>query len=148
MIRKYGGEIKMPQQNCVFCKIVDGKIPASKVYEDDSVIAFLDIMPAAKGHCLIVPKKHFEDAASTPKDTLTAMMETAKRVGKSQSQALGATGYNLLVNNGKDAGQVVFHTHLHVIPRRAHDGLVIKWKPKKYHDGELKLHQEKLASFL
>jgi len=138
----------MQQENCVFCKIVSGKIPSSKVYEDNHVIAILDIMPAAKGHCLIVPKKHFDDVASTPKVTIAAMMEASKKVGKSQSQALGATGYNLLVNNGKDAGQAVFHTHLHVIPRSKHDGLVIKWKPRRYHEGELKLHQEKLASFL
>ena len=77
------GEMKMRQQNCVFCKIVEGIIPSSKVYEDDYVLAFLDIMPATKGHCLIVPKKHFEDASSTPKDILLAMMEAAKRVGKS-----------------------------------------------------------------
>ncbi len=135
-------------ENCVFCNIVSGKIPSAIIYQDVHIIAFLDIMPANKGHCLIIPRKHYESAMDTPKDMLAVMMEAAKKVGKSQSQALGATGFNLLINNGKDAGQVVFHTHLHVIPRYAGDGLIINWDHKKYSDGEMKEHQEKLSRFM
>ncbi len=136
------------KEDCIFCKIVMGIIPASTIYEDASVLSFLDINPAMKGHALVIPKNHFDDTAHTPSFVLGHMMEVAKKVGDAQSKTLGSSGYNLLINTGKDAGQVVFHTHLHVIPRWADDGLKIEWTHKKYADGEMQDHREKLKALL
>ena len=135
-------------ENCIFCKIAGGKIPCSKVYEDDDVLAFLDIKPAAKGHALVIPKRHYDTLIHTPIPVLDKMIEAAKKVAVSQEKMLGATGCNFLVNNGKDAGQVVLHTHLHVIPRGADDGLHLSWDPKEYSRDEMAGHQAKLREFL
>jgi histidine triad (HIT) family protein len=109
--------------DCVFCKIVGGELPALKVYEDESVVAFLDITPVSAGHTLVVPKAHAADLTVTPDEDLTAIMRAVKRVGAASKAATGATAFNLGVNTGAAAGQVVMHTHFHVMPRHADDGL-------------------------
>ncbi len=135
-------------EHCIFCKIVSGQIPCSKLYEDNDVLAFLDIKPAAKGHALIIPKRHYDTLIHTPIPVLDKMIEAAKKVAVSQEKMLGSTGCNFLVNNGKDAGQVVSHTHLHVIPRSAEDGLHLSWTPTEYGSNEMNEHQAKLREFL
>lgn len=109
--------------DCIFCKIANKEIPAEIFYEDEHTIAFIDIRPVSKGHSLVIPKKHFIDLLATDTDVLAAMMETVKKVGQGVMAATGATGFNLGVNTKAAAGQVVFHTHFHIIPRYAHDGL-------------------------
>lgn len=101
----------------VFCKIIDGEIPSSKVYEDDQVIAILDISQATKGHTLVMPKKHYKDFLSVPKDLMHQIMDVAQRIGQAEIAVLGAKGVNILTNVGECAGQSVPHFHVHVIPR-------------------------------
>ena len=112
-------------ENCIFCKIIAGKIPTLKVYEDKDVMAFLDIAPANKGHTLIVPKKHSKDMLEDNNKDLAAVMK-----------AVSAEGFNFIANTGPVAGQVVFHTHFHIIPRFENDGLK-HWPKKDYSEDEM-----------
>ena len=115
--------------NCIFCKIAAGEIPSSTVYEDEKVRAILDLGPAAEGHTLVLPKEHFADATEAPEALLGHVMAVGARIGAAQMKAFGYDGFNLIQNNKEAAGQSVFHLHLHVIPRRMHDGAVGLWKP-------------------
>lgn len=134
--------------DCIFCKIIDGKIPSAKVYEDSNTLSFLDIMPANKGHCLVVPKSHYESLLEMPEDDLKNMILAAKKVAKALSLSIGNGSYNLVMNDGKEAGQIVAHAHLHIIPRFKGDRLRIKWSHKKYEGSEMKDIQEKIRKFV
>ena len=101
----------------VFCKIVDGEIPCYKLYEDDDVLAFLDISQVTKGHALVISKKHYENFLSTPQEVMHKVMDVAQRIGQVAIKLLGAKGVNILSNCYKEAGQSVMHFHVHVIPR-------------------------------
>lgn len=135
-------------EDCIFCKIVAGKIPAAKVYEDDKVISFLDIMPANKGHCLVVPKKHAQTLMEISEDDLAATVKTAKKVASALSLSFGNGSFNLVMNNGKEAGQLVNHAHMHIIPRFHKDRLRIKWSHLKYEGDEMKEYAEKIKKFI
>ena len=135
-------------EGCIFCKIIDVKIPSAKVYEDSNTVSFLDIMPANKGHCLIVPKSHYESLLEMPEEDLKNMISAAKKVAKALSLSIGSSSYNLVMNNGKEAGQVVNHAHMHIIPRFKDDRLRIKWSHKKYQGNEMKETQEKIKKFI
>lgn len=101
----------------VFCKIIDGEIPSTRVYEDEDVLAILDISQTTRGHTLVMPKKHCESLLSCPAETLTKVMMIAQRIGQAEVSILGAKGVNILANCGEAAGQTVPHFHVHVIPR-------------------------------
>ena len=101
----------------VFCKIIDGEIPSNKVYEDDEVLAILDISQATKGHTLVLPKKHYASFLCTPKSVMHKVYDVAQRIGQAEIAVLGAKGVNILTNAGEAAGQSVPHFHVHVIPR-------------------------------
>ena len=103
---------------CLFCAIVSGEIPCQKVYEDASTFAFLDIGPVSEGHTLIVPKTHADNLASGSAETAQQLMATVYRIAPAILKAVGADGYNLGMNHGEAAGQDVFHTHLHIMPRK------------------------------
>ncbi len=103
--------------DCVFCKIVRREIPAAIVYEDDFVLAFLDIAPTAPGHTLVIPKVHHETFLGTPRNLMHSVVDVAQRIGQVQIKTLGAQGVNILINNYPPAGQSVPHFHIHVIPR-------------------------------
>lgn len=105
----------------IFTKIIEREIPADIVYEDNTVLAFLDINPVNKGHALVIPKEPSRDGLEADPETLARIMEVAQKVALAQKQVLGCTGVNFVMNNGTDAGQEVFHTHLHVIPRYKDD---------------------------
>ena len=135
-------------EDCIFCKIVDGKIPASKVYEDGNVISFLDIMPANKGHCLVVPKKHYETLLDISDEDLKSLILAAKKIAKALSLSIGNGSSNIVMNNGKIAGQLVPHAHIHIIPRFKGDRLRLSWSHKKYIDKEMKSIQEKIKKFV
>jgi histidine triad (HIT) family protein len=109
--------------DCIFCKIASGQIPSAKVYEDETVFAFLDIMPNTPGHTLVIPKQHFENVFDIDELVLQKIVATGKMLAGKMKTNLGATGVNLANNNGAHAHQVVFHFHLHVIPRHENDGL-------------------------
>ena len=135
-------------EDCIFCKIVEGKIPSAKVYEDDKVIGFLDIMPANKGHCLVVPKKHSGNLLDISDEDLIAIMKAAKKVARALSLSFGNGSFNILMNNGKEAGQVVNHSHIHIIPRFLKDRLRLKWSHLGYEGNEMKEYAEKIKKFL
>ena len=101
----------------VFCKIIDGEIPCYKLYEDDDVLAFLDISQVTKGHALVVSKKHYDNFLSTPQEIMHKVMDVAQRIGQVDIKLLGAKGVNILSNCYAAAGQSVMHFHVHVIPR-------------------------------
>ena len=123
--------------DCLFCKITKGEIPADKVYEDDKVLAFLDINPVNKGHTLVVPKEHYENLIETPDELVGELMMVVKKIAKALGGAVGAEGINIAVNNGQVAGQVIFHTHIHLIPRFGNDGYRL-WAGKEYKSDEEK----------
>ena len=133
--------------DCIFCKIIRNEIPSSKIFEDDKLIAFLDINPVNKGHVLIVPKEHLETLLDIPDSLMKEMMVAAKKVAKSMRKTLKADGINLGMNNFPPAGQAVMHAHMHVIPRFENDGLV-HWPSKKYDEGEMDKIRELIATFV
>ena len=135
-------------EDCIFCKIVDGKIPAAKIYEDSKVIGFLDIMPANKGHCLVVPKNHAQTLAEMNDDDLCATVKAAKKVARALSLSFGNGSFNMVMNNGREAGQVVNHAHIHVIPRFQKDRLRIKWSHLKYGENEINEYADKIKKFI
>ena len=115
------------KNNCVFCAIVEGEIPSFKVYEDDVVLAYLDINPVSKGHTLVIPKAHTTGLLDTPDETLAAVISRVKKVAAHIKEILGCGGFNIVQNNGETAGQTVHHVHFHIVPRYdGDDPLVFK----------------------
>lgn len=129
--------------DCIFCKIAAGEIPSYKIYEDDKILAFLDIQPVNPGHVLIVPKKHFTDLSSAPDEIVCAVMKIAKKIGVKIIESKIGEGFNIGINTKKAAGQVVDHFHLHVMPRKEGDGREL-WYGQKYSDGEAEKIVKKL----
>lgn len=111
-------------EDCLFCKIVNGEIPSDILYEDKEVIVFLDIKPISRGHALYVPKKHIADLYELKEEEMS-FMKKLPAIAQKLKEATGATGLNLIQNNGTDAGQVIFHLHFHLIPRQNDDGLTV-----------------------
>ena len=103
--------------NCPFCAIIDGTNTTPIVYQDGENIAFLDHAPYTRGHTLIVPRRHYRDLLAVPPEAIGGLFGLAQRVGQAALQALQADGFHLGINNGKAARQVVFHAHVHIIPR-------------------------------
>jgi len=112
----------MQKKNCIFCHIVSGKVPSKKVFEDDKVLAILDINPASPGHVLLLPKEHFVIMPQMPQDLTSHMMLTAKNISKALLKEQ-AQGTNILIANGAAAGQKAPHFMMHIIPRNEGDGL-------------------------
>jgi len=110
------------QKDCIFCKIVSNEIKVKRVYEDENFIAFLDTHPRAEGHTLIIPKKHFRNLLDMPNTLGNEMLEAIKKVSLKLIDEGKAEGVNVLSNNEPVAGQIVFHTHIHIIPRKKDDG--------------------------
>jgi len=109
--------------DCIFCKIVEGSIPAKKVAQSTNFMAFLDIAPNTPGHTLIIPKKHSTNFQDLPEFLGNEFVEFTQRVGAAVMAAMKADGYHLALNNGPAAGQVVFHTHFHIVPRKQGDSV-------------------------
>ena len=102
---------------CIFCKIVRKQAPASIIYEDETVMAFLDIRPLNEGHTLVIPKKHYVDIFDIPEDQLSKVHTAAKQVSIAAKKATNSDGVSIIQQNGKAAGQEIFHFHVHVMPR-------------------------------
>ncbi|XAR58769.1 hypothetical protein NMG60_11014300 [Bertholletia excelsa] len=128
-----------PESDCVFCKITRGESPSFKLYEDDVCLCILDTNPVSHGHSLIIPKSHFPSLQATPPAVVGAMCSKVPSISNAIVKATGCDSFNLLVNNGKAAGQVIYHTHLHIIPRKARDCL---WASESLPRRPLKLDQE------
>lgn len=111
---------------CIFCSIVKKEIPSTVVYEDETLLAFLDNQPATKGHTLIIPKQHFDYLDDCPEEILAKMIGLAKKIAQQYKTDYHATSYNLLLNSGEQSGQAVKHIHLHLIPRYEKGELNVK----------------------
>jgi len=116
-------------QTTIFDKILDGEIPCHKVYEDDHVLAFLDIGPLCEGHTLVIPKERKAYLHELSDEQSAAIGRVLPRLARAVMNATGATAYNILQNNGSSAHQAVFHVHFHIIPRLGERGLGIGWSP-------------------
>lgn len=126
--------------NCIFCKIAAGQIPCHKLYEDDRVLVFLDLGPLATGHALVIPKHHAKELGDLPGDDAAAVGKVLPRLARAISEATGTKAYNVLINIGEPAGQVVMHVHYHIIPKpndasssggQAGSGLGLHWPADK-----------------
>jgi histidine triad (HIT) family protein len=123
-------------EECVFCRIAAGRIPAVKVLETQEVMAFLDIGPVSDGHTLVIPKRHCCRLDECPPQTLSELAAVLSRAAGAVQRAMKADGYNVLCNNGRAAGQIVEHLHFHIIPRKQGDGLFRNWPSFQYPPGK------------
>jgi len=133
-------------EECIFCKIAKNEIPSKKIYEDNDVLAFLDINPANPGHTLIISKKHFEGIIDADVGVLSKMIQVSKTIAKTIKERLGSDGLNIMQNNGKHAGQLVSHIHFHIIPRFPNDKVVISYPRAQLSENDLNEIQKKLTS--
>jgi histidine triad (HIT) family protein len=132
------------QTDCIFCKIIAGQIPCYKVYENQSVFAFMDIGPVSDGHTLLLPKGHYERLDQCPPEILAQIALAAGPIAKAIIAATNAPAYNVLCNNGSQAGQVVKHLHFHIIPRRDNDKVFDRWNAFKYAQGKAEEFLQKI----
>ncbi len=123
------GVFIMKKDDCIFCKIANGEIPSSTLYEDDDFRIFLDLAPASKGHALIVPKEHFDNLYELSDEKASKALVLAKKTISKMTEALKCDGFNVLQNNNECAGQTVYHFHMHLIPRYKGDDVGLKWTP-------------------
>lgn len=121
----------MPDQDCIFCKIIRGEIPACKIHETDRILAFLDIGPVRHGHTLLIPKQHYATIFDLPAELGEELVAAMRVVGNAVMQGVGAEGLNIGMNNYAAAGQLVHHAHFHLIPRVSNDGLTL-WPQSPY----------------
>ncbi|HLD58072.1 MAG TPA: HIT family protein [archaeon] len=126
--------------DCIFCRIVKGEIPSARIFESRNVLAFLDISPAARGHALVIPKKHFETLSEIPKKDLQELVLAVQEVARQIVILVGADGFNVIQSNKKSAGQVIPHLHFHIIPRTEGDALNFDWQ-------HIEQDKEELAAF-
>jgi len=120
----------------IFGRIIDGDIPCHRVYEDEHVLAFLDIGPLSRGHTLLIPKERVAGVHELSPDAGAALGRVLPRLCEAVKSATGATAYNVLINSGSEAGQVVMHVHVHIIPRFADSGLRKTWTPGSLDDAD------------
>lgn len=120
----------------LFLEIISGEIPSEKIYEDDRTYAFLDIKPTNIGHTLVVPKIYSRNIHDIDEEDWVAVMKTARKIAPIIQKVVGATGVNIIMNNEPAAGQVIFHSHVHIVPRFEDDGFR-HWKGTPYKEGEI-----------
>lgn len=134
--------------NCIFCKIIKGEIPSTKIYEDENSLAFLDISPVNIGHTLIIPKEHFQNIYEIPEELIMHLTKIAKKISIALKKSLNADGINVNMNNDPAALQIVMHAHIHIIPRFKNDGFG-PWQGKRpYNEGEMEEIKNKIISKL
>jgi histidine triad (HIT) family protein len=131
----------------IFTRIVRGEIPAARVYEDELTLAFLDINPAALGHTLVICKPEIASLLDLTPELVSATAVTVQRVARAMQRALQPAGINIVQNNGSAAGQVVFHYHVHIIPRFPDDGVLRHWRPGTATAEELRDAAGRIAAF-
>ncbi|MHC4477813.1 MAG: HIT family protein [Planctomycetota bacterium] len=127
----------MSESDCIFCRIAAGQIPAAKVYEDEVLLAFVDIGPVSDGHTLVVPKEHYERLDDCPAELSGQIGSCLGKIAGAVTAAMNSDGYNVLSNNGVAAGQLVKHLHFHIIPRNNGDGVFNRWPSYKYPDEKI-----------
>ncbi len=122
--------------DCIFCKIANGEIPSATIFENDDMRVILDIAPAAKGHAIMLIKKHAANIFELDPDTASRIFREVPRIARAIREVTGCDGMNILQNNGPAAGQTVFHLHIHFIPRYDNDTVNVGWQTGSYADGE------------
>jgi len=132
--------------DCIFCKIVAGEVPAARVYEDETKLAFMDIGPIRPGHTLLIPKKHYERLTDLPDELSADLAGALPRLARAVVKATDADGFNIHQTNGACSGQVVPHVHIHIIPRHDDDGYSFHWKAGTYAEGELEAWRDRIAA--
>lgn len=137
-----------PPGVCIFCKLVAGEIPAAVVYEDELVIAFMDIGQVNPGHVLVATKRHAQDVLALTPEECARVMQVAQTIAKAQQEAFAPSGITLLQANGHDGGQTVFHFHMHVVPRHADDGVHLSWPRKEPEPAKLQGYAERIRAAL
>ena len=138
----------MSADDCIFCKMLAGQIPVTKIYEDEVVLAFLDIGPLTDGHTLVIPKQHFENLHDCPDELLGQVCLRLGKITKAVATGMDSEGYNVLCNNGRAAGQLVGHLHFHIIPRNTADGVFDRWPAYKYEQGKIEVIAAKIRENL
>ncbi|MBP3239790.1 MAG: HIT family protein [Oribacterium sp.] len=138
----------MKDDNCIFCKLANGDIPTTTLYEDDTFRVIFDANPATDGHVLILPKEHYANLTELPYEIASDVMPLAGKIGKAMISGLGAKGFNVVQNNGEAAGQTVFHFHTHIIPRYGSEKELVLWKPNEVTSEKLSETCEKLRKAL
>ncbi|MCZ6703472.1 MAG: HIT family protein [Ignavibacteria bacterium] len=130
---------------CIFCNIAERKSEAEIVFEDDSIISFLDIQPINYGHTLVIPKKHFDNFLTIPSEELIHLINATQYISGAVKRSVSADGFNIISNNGDSAGQTVYHFHFHIIPRFNED---FNFKPrlKNYITGDIKKYTDRIRS--
>lgn len=138
---------EMREENCIFCKIIEGKIPSNTIYEDEEFKVILDISPASKGHALLLPKEHCADIYEIDEEVLGRAMKLAKKLTIHMTEVLGCDGFNILQNNHEVAGQTVFHFHIHLIPRylNAKNDDILMWNHESFTAEEIAGIRDALA---
>lgn len=136
------------ESSCIFCKIISGDIPSTVLYEDDCFKVIMDISPASKGHTIILTKEHFENLYELKDEVAKKLLIIARKIATAMKAELNCDGINLLQNNGKVAGQSVFHIHFHLIPRYKDDNVSISWTPGEYKDGEAAELAKRISSYI
>ena len=131
---------------CIFCKIIKGELPCTKVYEDADVLAFLDIKPVNPGHTLVIPTRHYVSIHDMPDELVGKVAIVAKKVADAILR-IGSKGVNIGMNNGEAAGQVVFHAHVHIMPRYGKDKFSL-WVGKEYDGNERQVVAERIKAEL
>lgn len=135
----------MKKDDCIFCKIAAGEIPSRKIYEDNDLIAIMDLNPTSKGHSLIIPKEHCTNIYDIDEEIAGKVMKTAKKLATKMTVALNCDGFNLLQNNGETAGQTMFHFHMHLIPRyKDADNNMLKFTSVSFSDEEMDAIREQI----
>ena len=135
----------MKKDDCIFCKIAAGEIPSRKIYEDNDLIAIMDLSPTSKGHSLIIPKEHYTNIYDIDEEVAGKAMKLAKKLAGHMTEALGCDGFNILQNNHEVAGQTVFHFHMHLIPRyKDADNNMLKFTSVSFSDEEMDAIREQI----
>ena len=138
----------MSTDDCIFCKIAAGAVPCHKLYENEMVLAFLDIGPISTGHTLVIPKHHFAKLDECTEDVVVGVACCLGRIAKAVIKAAGVKAYNNLCNNGNAAGQLVGHVHFHIIPRSPDDGVFSRWPAGEYDEGQAEIIADKIREEL
>ncbi len=131
-------------ENCIVCNIIEGKVPSEKVYEDENVMAFLDVNGANPGHCFVVPKKHYPIFEQIPDPMVGELFSISNKVSQALFDSLEIQGTNIFVTNGITAGQKVAHFMINVVPRKENDGINLQWKPRQLSEEEMSTVELKL----
>lgn len=126
----------MKKDDCIFCKLANGQIPTNKIYEDEKFTVIMDAEPATKGHALILPKEHFDNLYELDDEYAREVLPLAKKIAAHMKDVLGCDGLNVVQNNGRVAGQTVFHFHTHIIPRYENGDAILSWSHVDLSDEE------------